>query len=148
MPNQYKSLTDCPFFQAGDEVEIWYMRPAFFPEGIMGNSNSVDNSDLSKTHILLGSISPTLVSNGGARIELVHPLPSFAEWSSSGEAKEMLADRLFVLLQGEKWSPKGEAKELILDKGLLHTSMSVGDVIRFKNGEILFCSNTGWKNLP
>jgi len=134
MPNQYKSLTDCPFFQAGDEVEIWYMRPAFFPEGIMGKSFSIDASDLSKTHILLGSISPTLVSNGGTRIELVHPLPS-------------LADRLFVLLQGEKWSPKGEAKELILDKGLLHTSMSVGDVIRFKNGETLFCGNVGWKNL-
>jgi hypothetical protein len=33
-------------------------------------------------------------------------------------------------MQGEVWSPNGEARELILSKGLEHTSMTVGDVIR------------------
>jgi hypothetical protein len=32
-------------------------------------------------------------------------------------------------MQGEVWSPNGEARGLIEAKGLLHTSMSVGDVV-------------------
>lgn len=38
-------------------------------------------------------------------------------------------DDVFYRMQGEIWSPNGEARELIQAKGLVHTSMSVGDVI-------------------
>ncbi len=39
-------------------------------------------------------------------------------------------ESLFSLFQGENWSPNGEARDLIKSKGLTHTSMSVGDVVR------------------
>ena len=45
--------------------------------------------------------------------------------------REMQAEHLedcFIIQQGERWSPNGEAVNLILEKGLTHTSMSVGDV--------------------
>ena len=38
-------------------------------------------------------------------------------------------ETVFHAMQGEVWSPNGEASELIASKGLLHTSMSVGDCI-------------------
>lgn len=123
MPNSYKSLSDCKLFKAGDEVEVWYMNQGFFADGIMGNSGPVNVNDLTKTHILLGTIGATL------------------------RARTDMIDDLFGLLQGERWSPKGEARELILDKGLLHTSMSVGDIIRFKDGDTYFCANKGWEKL-
>ncbi|MCP3927282.1 MAG: hypothetical protein GY714_32385 [Desulfobacterales bacterium] len=39
-------------------------------------------------------------------------------------------EEIFLYMQGEVWSPAGEARELIRALGLVHTSMSVGDVIR------------------
>ena len=105
MPNSYKSLSDCPLFKEGDEVEVWYMNEGFFSDGIMGNSGDIDPKNLNKTHVLLGTIDG--FTNG-----IVFE-------------NEQIADRLFFLLQGERWSSNGEARELILDKGLFHTSMSV-----------------------
>lgn len=35
--------------------------------------------------------------------------------------------------QGEIWSPNGEARPLIIEKGLAHTSMSMGDVLEDAN---------------
>jgi len=49
------------------------------------------------------------------------------------ELKSLVADDLedvFFQMQGENWSRDGEARELIEAKGLAHTSMSVGDVVR------------------
>lgn len=37
---------------------------------------------------------------------------------------------MFALMQGENWSPQGEAREFIQGKGLHHTSMSIGDIIK------------------
>jgi hypothetical protein len=56
-------------------------------------------------------------------------------------------ERIFYLMQGEIWSPKGEARELIQSKGLHHTSMSVGDVVRFADGSVFACDMQGWKKL-
>lgn len=47
-----------------------------------------------------------------------------------GKIKETNPDRIFELMQGENWSPHGEARTLIKAKGLGHTSMSVGDIIK------------------
>jgi hypothetical protein len=38
-------------------------------------------------------------------------------------------EAVWTHMQAENWSPNGEARSLIEEKGLSHTSMSVGDVI-------------------
>lgn len=38
-------------------------------------------------------------------------------------------EQVFQRMQGEVWSPNGEARDLIQELGLVHTSMSVGDVV-------------------
>jgi len=89
----YKKLSDAANLAPGD-TEIWYQKPDFF--GRYGKGT--DPQDLSKTHILLGTI-------GIAKLETI-----------------------FGALQGENWSPNGEARQLIQEKGLAHTSMSCGDI--------------------
>jgi hypothetical protein len=42
-------------------------------------------------------------------------------------------ERVFMEMQAEVWSPNGEARSLIAEKGLSHTSMSVGDAIVYDN---------------
>jgi len=83
-------------------TEIWYQRPELFGR-VAGFAKDpdieIDINDLSKTHILLGSVC------------------------------EADPERLYGLLQGERWSPNGEARDLIRSKGLRHTSMSVGDIV-------------------
>lgn len=56
---------------------------------------------------------------------------------------------IYGLMQGEVWSPKGEARSLIMDKGLGHTSMSVGDVVEeIGTGEMWACARLGWTKMP
>lgn len=38
-------------------------------------------------------------------------------------------EMIFAAMQAEVWSPNGEKRELIKELGLLHTSMSVGDMV-------------------
>jgi hypothetical protein len=80
---------------------IWYMKPEWFPFGIMGDKP--DAETLSASHVHLKDLE---LEGGEAQLE-----------------------RVFHDMQGEVWSPEGEARELIERKGLAHTSMSVGDVI-------------------
>ena len=63
-----------------------------------------------------------------------------------GMIRETNADKIFELMQGETWSPNGEANNLIRSKGLEHTSMSVGDVIRIGN-KYLYCGSIGWRKM-
>ncbi len=51
---------------------------------------------------------------------------------------------IFRALQGENYSPDGEANEFIESKGISHTSMSVGDVIKFPDGLVYVCNWAGW----
>jgi len=51
-------------------------------------------------------------------------------------------------MQGMNWSPYGEARELIRSKGLKHTSMSVGDVIKDPTGAYWRVEDLGFKQLP
>lgn len=48
-------------------------------------------------------------------------------------------EEVFVAMQGENWSPNGEARDLIRDLGLMHTSMSVGDMILDCSTRNLYC---------
>jgi len=103
--------------------KIWYMRPEFFSEGIMGsewlkaNDLMPDMTHLHRTHI---------------------------------ELKDIDADHLddiFGFMQGEVWSPNGEARDLIASKGLAHTSMSVGDIVVSRAGETFMKDTAGWYRL-
>jgi hypothetical protein len=62
-----------------------------------------------------------------------------------GAVSEEDPERLFLALQAENWSPRGEAAQLVATKGLLHTSMSVGDAIRKPDGQVLVCSFMGFR---
>jgi len=41
------------------------------------------------------------------------------------------------------WEPR-KYIEYPLPEGILHTSMSVGDIIKFADGELWYCSVLGW----
>lgn len=57
-------------------------------------------------------------------------------------------EQVFSRMQTENWSPKGEARELIASLGLVHTSMSVGDiVINVKTGEQWRVCPEGWHHI-
>ncbi len=120
---KYKTLNDCPLFPVGEDVEIWYARLYSFLIMVISKDNVFNPDKIGDTHDLLG----TLKSLSGIE---------------SGGADELAT--LYRNLQGEIWSPKGEASDLIRSKGLSHTSMSVGDIIRFKNGTMYMVSPIGW----
>ena len=115
---QYRSLDDA-FGEAGD-CEVWYMLPAWFREGIMGEKP--DRNDLQATHALLGKIKPIFK----------------ASYTSS------TLDDAWVRLQGERWSPNGEARTIIRTRGLQHTSMSVGDCFKLADGRVFMVANDGF----
>lgn len=56
-------------------------------------------------------------------------------------------ERVWLAMQGENWSPNGEARPLIKEKGLCHTSMSVGDVVCADTGEVKLVANCGFVTL-
>jgi hypothetical protein len=122
----YKTLNDAQvinrMFAAGN-CKIWYMRPDFTMNGMMGfrwmREHGVlpDIKSLEKTHILLGEI----IGSSGFEYMYVH-------------------------LQGETYSPNGEARDLIQGKGLSHTSMSMGDIFE-SNGSFYMVDSLGFKQL-
>jgi hypothetical protein len=104
---------------------IWYKRPEFFRDGIMGldwcfvNNKMPDPYALGKTHVKLMGLA----------------------------AKDL--NEVFRNMQGEVWSPHGEGKALLLKKGLVHTSMSVGDIAASDDAlaNVFFVDTHGWKEL-
>lgn len=124
---KYAKLTDCQFFKPGTDIEVWYMRTEAFRDlccGSIGDGfKTFDPDNLGKTHILLGAV---------------------AEEDSVLGIRDQILENLFRNLQGEIWSPEGEANELIESKGLAHTSMCVGDMVRFKDGKMYLVDNSGW----
>ena len=92
---------------AEGSTEIWYAHPDVARDlhiATMVEEEGEDlipetYEDLSDTHVHLGSVAETDL------------------------------ETIFRLMQGLFWSPQGEARALIEKKGLIHTSMNVGDVI-------------------
>jgi len=60
-----------------------------------------------------------------------------------GKINESNLETIFCKMQGENWSPNGEAFGLILSKGLKHTSMTAGDVVKIKDKYFL-CTMFSW----
>lgn len=123
---QYKELADAPNLAAGT-IEVWYMKPDFFSEGIRGARPNHDPTNIHWTHTLLGSIRSAATAPQTMSPELL--------------------DELWIALQGENWSPFGEARHLIRSKGLRHTSMSVGDCFKLPNGEVWIVGDEGFKRV-
>lgn len=105
------------------KYKIWYMKPSFFPDGILGynwlaEKGKLPNPEkLEETHVFLTEIE----ANG--------------------------PESVYYQMQGDIWSPNGEARELIEQKGLHHTSMSMGDIAVTELGEVLIVDRFGFKKL-
>jgi len=105
------------------KCEIWYMRPEYFGQGILGveycqQAGALPNiRNLEATHVHLKD------------------LDNYRD-----------LENVWIYMQGEVWSPNGEARDLIKSKGLAHTSMSVGDII-IADGHIWMVDNMGFELL-
>ena len=102
-------------------TEIWYMKPSEFRKfnsSIQGTDLEMlpKIKDLKNTHVLLGKI------------------------------KETNTTAIYRAMQGDVWSPEGQAVPLLKKLGLMHTSMSVGDVAKI-NGKYVVCALDGWTTL-
>mgnify|MGYP006291370173 CR=1 FL=1 len=128
--NAYETINDAAD-RLGDRgyeeglTEIWYVKPQYSRDYRMGMDWLYEETpellpesprDLAETHQYLGSI------------------------------RENDLEEVFVMMQGREWSPKGEARELIKDRGLAHTSMSVGDAIVQAN-DIYLVDNVGFEKV-
>ena len=106
------------------KYQVWYMRPEFFRNGIMGVKWLKEHGAL-----------PYKSNLGTTHVHLM-------ERSARG------LEDLWIAMQGENWSPNGEARSLIKDKGLQHTSMSVGDIAVDEKGTAWIVDQFGWVDLP
>ena len=62
--------------------------------------------------------------------------------------KAISLEDVFMQMQEENWSPNGEARGIIKSKGLKHTSMSVGDVVReIETDTVYRCAAFGWEKI-
>jgi hypothetical protein len=124
MSNLLANLNNCAAFPAGDDVEIWYMKPSNSGSLLLSMFNDVpfDPAMLTFTHTLLGTTS-----------------------ADPSRSKHETLEYIYENLQAFAWSPCGEANSLIKALGLKHTSMNVGDVVKFKSGDIFVCKPVGWE---
>lgn len=108
--HKYSSIQDAGFLE-GNDIEIWYCKSGMF------TTQGTSVKTLKETHSLLGTLA---CENSEMQVN------SYLE-------------KLFWEFQGENWSPFGEANNLIKSKGLFHTSMSVGDVIKIRHSYYVVC---------
>ena len=104
------------------DYKVYYMKPSHFRDGICG-LNKPTVATLSDTHTFLRTVP----------IYIVDPMSAL--------------ERVYYQSQGEIWSPNGEARSLIEEKGLRHTSMSVGDVIEDPKGKFWIVASAGFEPL-
>ena len=104
-------------------TQIWYWKSEAARDLLMGfdwckdKGKLPDPRNLAKTHVLLK------------------------------EVEETNPETIFGQMQGEVWSPNGEANAMIREKGLDHTSMSVGDVLVLPDGKVLMTDSCGFKEV-
>lgn len=105
-------------------TKVWYMKPSFFRDGIMG-------SEFLAAH---GHALPTVET-----LKETHVCVGTLNVDDPGEVWQMM--------QGEFWSPEGEASGFIRGLGLQHTSMSVGDIVQ-KDSALWMVEGMGFTRLP
>jgi len=136
---EYKSLNDAAEttglsdLEPGD-TEIWYMRW----------DRKVEVIDKGKPTFLEASLAASGFFDGPAwcpdEKQLLHCFVKLGSIVCGN------FERIFHIMQGEMWSPNGEARGLIRRRGLDHTSMSVGDIVK-QNGVYYICRCNGWQGL-
>ena len=107
------------FSDTNAKVQIWYWKQRFSMEALSMHNNLFleavrKNNDLTKTHVHLGNIDAS------------DPEDAYAK------------------MQGEFWSPNGEAYNFISQKGVGHTTMSLGDVVVMPDGKRLMVASIGF----
>jgi hypothetical protein len=105
-------------------LKVWYMKKSFWSIGSMGTWG-IERA---------GKPLPTPET-----LEQTHTCVGTLDVDDLGEA--------WGMMQGESWSPRGEARELIVGLGLVHTSMSVGDIFQ-KDGVLFMVEGVGFKRIP
>jgi hypothetical protein len=109
------------FEQPNAQTQVWYWKPQHALEALGSFNNNfveaVRSGQLQDTHVHLGNVTMT------------HP------------------EAVYAAMQGENWSPEGEARPIIMDKGLDHTSMSMGDVVVTPDGKRHMVSMIGFTTL-
>jgi hypothetical protein len=100
-----------------DAVEIWYMTTETWEKRRLTLSDvpEIDPQNIAKTHALLGTIKRT-VGEFGRPVD-----------------REM--SNIMTRMQAEMWADDPQsARKLLESKKLVHTSMSVGDIMVFRDG--------------
>jgi len=64
-----------------------------------------------------------------------------------GTTDELNPEEIYIMMQGENWSSKGEARNFIISRGLGHTSMTIGDIVKLPSGETKIVDVFGFKDL-
>jgi hypothetical protein len=102
------------------KFQVWYQKPDFFRDGIMGaqwlreqgKMPSLTTYQATHRHVIDVEVDEKVHSIEGAR------------------------SKVFFKMQAENWSPRGEAAPLIRGLCLAHTSMSVGDIMLVDAGHL------------
>jgi len=109
---------------------IFYMKPEFFRDGILGYDWCEQQKKL-----------PNPKNLGATHTHLMNV-------EKSNPVIEKVMEEIWISMQAERWSPNGEAVDLIQSKGLHHTSMSVGDiVVHVKTGIAFMVDRWGFRPL-
>ena len=106
----------------GGLTRIWYNRdpeclPSYYGIGKVPEKCRIDVDDLRRTHAYLGNV----------------PFEDL--------------ETVWMKMQAEQWSVEGEARDLIVEKGLAHTSMSIGDIVESRDGSIWQVGMLGFKKI-
>ena len=101
----------------GGDTKVYYMKDPSCVIDVYMDGCEVDADNIEKTHTLLGTV-------------------PFQD-----------VDDVFHKMQGEQWSPEGRGNNLIEQKGLRHTSMSVGDIVELSDGERFMVKPIGWERI-
>jgi hypothetical protein len=112
------------------DIRIWYSHPDW--EGQFNGIEMLEKFGIAlptpkniwDSHVKLGSVS-----------------------GAAGRYDASALEAIFAVMQGENWSPGGEARDLIINKGLRHTSMSVGDIIQPPDGTLWYVDSWGFKKI-
>ncbi|ENV5902190.1 hypothetical protein ACFKA9_002695 [Vibrio parahaemolyticus] len=114
--HKFESITDLPGIQrlitkGGEKVKIYYRKN----RDNLGLDLGM-GLDFVKKHHSLPDTEELLKTHYGLLCEI---------------QTQIAVEGLFCSFQGESYSPEGEAAPFIKAQGLFHTSMSVGDIIKY-----------------
>jgi hypothetical protein len=106
----------------GVTSDVWYVKNKYFRDYILGSDNLPDG------------------------VELPDPNNLEATHAFIGKFDTLDLDIIYNKMQGEFWSEGKTTNDILKSKDVGHTSMSVGDIIRNKDG-MFMVDNMGFYDL-